>query len=292
MKPMHRGWIAVITCLIGAPALAGEASGSFRVDGKDPGVIAPTQAAALDVRDSYNPRHRVIEIILSSAPVDAEAALAALNPHSHVINQPALMANDYVLMWLMPDGTLQMNATFRQTMTQYLEKSGSMLQVKMDVNTPERVAGHVKSLQPTTTLFGDRYSVDLKFDTAVSHPPPGQTLKKGGEEPGKALRAFLASARKKNWPAIKAAASPAALRFFEADYRTPKENAEETLSALQMWLPKSGLKVTGGQVRGDLADLDIEGDMFPGSKGFYVARMRKVGKQWLFEGSTLLGMLP
>ncbi len=107
-------------------------------------------------REPYNPRKKVVEIVLSAAPIDTGAVLAALNPHVQVINQPALMENDYVLMWLTPDGKLQMNATFRKTMTQYLDQTGSSLQVRLEANTPERVAGHVTSAKPVTTLSGER----------------------------------------------------------------------------------------------------------------------------------------
>ena len=103
---------------------------------------------------------------------------------------------------------------------------------------------------------------------------------------------ILAAARKLHWPAIKAGSTPEALRFFEADYRTPKENAETARDSLAVWLPKQGLRIIGGELRGDVADLEIEGAMFPGTPALYLARMRKSGAAWLFEGAGIVGMLP
>lgn len=284
--------LGLSTCLYCVCAAAGDASGRFAVSGGSPGTIAPTHAAAFVVRDQYNPRKTLIEIVLSGAPVDTDAVINAIQPHTNVINQAALSEHDYVLMWLAPDGKLQLNATFRKTMTQYLDQSGASIQVKLDANTPDRVAGHVLSIKPGTTLAGDRYDFDLRFDTAVSRLPPGRALGKGGEAPGKALRDFLAGAKRKHWPAIKAGASPQALKFFEAAYRSDKENAAEALSTLEFWLPKTKLKITGGVARGDIADLEVEGEMHSGVSALHVARMRHVDDKWLFEGAALLGLLP
>jgi len=281
----------VVSLLLAASSLAGEAGGRFTVDGARAGEIAPTHAAALEVRDSSNPRRKVIEIILSSAPIDTAAALEALHPHTHVINQPALMDNDYVLLWLAPDGSVTANATFGKTMTQYMEQSGAAVRATLESQTPERVAGSFVSQRPTRALSGENYAFDLRFDAKVARLPPGRTLKKGGEAPGKAFLAMLAVAKKKQWPALKTQLTPKVLGMFEASYRTPKENADYALDILKAWLPSGSLKITGGEVRDDIADLEIEGDMFPGTRALYLARMRQSGSAWLFDGATQVGML-
>ena len=284
--------IALIWSLFTASALAGTASGRFTVEGDKPGVIAPKHAAAFETRNPYDPRRRIIEIVLSGAPIDVEAALATLQPHTHVINQPALREEDYILMWLMPDGRLDVNATFREGMVQYIAQSGGNQRFSIDAHTPQRIAGRLRSSEAVKTLSGDRYTFDVQFDASIARPVRGKPLKKGGEAPGKALLGFLAAARKLHWPAIKAGSTPEALRFFEADYRTPKENAETARDSLAVWLPKQGLRIIGGELRGDVADLEIEGAMFPGTPALYLARMRKSGAAWLFEGAGIVGMLP
>jgi hypothetical protein len=281
-------WIGLCAC----PALAGEASGRFSVEGDKPGVIAPSHAAAFVTRDPFDPRRRTVEIVLSAAPVDVEAALSSLQPHTQVINQPALRENDYILLWLRPDGRMDANATFHEGMTQYLAQSGTNLRFMHSERTPTRIAGRLVSSEPEKTLSGDRYAFDLAFDTAIAQPARGKPLRKGGGAPGAALLAMLAAVRAGHWPVIKAACGPEALKMIEADYRSPRENAQMARDLMAVWLPRSGLRVTGGELRGETADLEIEGDMAPGIPALYLARMRKIGAAWLFDGAGLAGLLP
>jgi hypothetical protein len=272
-------------------AVAGTASGAFTVQGGDfGGSIQPTHAAAFPVREQYDARRKAVELVLSGAPLDTAAVTAALHPHMQAINQEALLGRDYVLLWLAADGGVSMNATFGKTMTQYLDKAGGSLRAEFTVNTPERLAGRLYTTQPMSVGKGGAYTVDIRFDAEVSRPPPATALARGGGEPGRALLKFLAAAKRMHWPAIRAGAGPEALKSFAADYRSDKENAEYTRDLLQMWLPRSRLKITGGELRGDQADLEIEGDMHPGMGAVYLARMRKDGKAWLFEGAALQGL--
>ena len=55
-----------------------------------------------------------MEVVLSDQPIDAAAAIQALNPHTDVINQDALKGRDYVLLWIRGDGEISMNATFSE----------------------------------------------------------------------------------------------------------------------------------------------------------------------------------
>jgi hypothetical protein len=236
-------------------------------------------------------RTPVAEVVLSEQAVDASAAIASLQPHTQAINQDALKDRDYILLWVAPDGHVSMNATFGKTMTQFLDAVGDSLQATLTVNTPERVAGRVFTLKPVQTMSGDTYSVDLTFDTAVKRPPEGTPLGAGGGAPGKALEGFLATVKKGQWPAIKAGLSPTAIEMFEKSYNSAEENASGLADILQAWLPKSGLKITGGTQRVEEADLEIEGEMFPGTRALYLARMRQAGGQWQFEIATMVGML-
>ena len=283
--------LAGVVCAA-APALAGDAKGQFAVKGgKMSGAIAPTHAAAYVTRDPRDPRKTVAEVVLSDAAIDVDAAVGALQPHNHVINQDVLDDRNYVLLWVASDGHVSMNATFSKTMTQFVDRVGDSLQATLSVNTPERIAGRVFTAAPVKTMGGETYTVDLTFDTAVTRLPAGTPLGAGGGAPGKALIAFLAAVKKQQWPAIKAGLTPSSVATFDKSYNTPEENASSAADIIQAWLPKSGLKIVGGQLRGDTADLDVEGEMFPGTNALYLARLRQVNGTWLFDSAGVIGML-
>ncbi len=288
-----RSIVCVVSLVIAAsPALAGDAKGRFVVKGgKTAGTIAPTQAAAYVTRDPRDPHNKVAEVVLSEAAIDVDAAVAALQPHTHVINQDVLDDRNYVLLWVAPDGHVSMNATFGQTMTQFVDAVGDSLKATLTVNTPERVAGRIFTAAPVKTMGGETYTVDLTFDTAVTRVPAGTPLGAGGGAPGKALTAFLAAVKKQQWPAIKAGLAPSAVATFDKSHNSPEENASSASDLLQAWLPKSGLKIVGGELRGDTADLDVEGEMFPGTNALYLARLRQADGKWLFDSAGMVGML-
>ena len=223
----------VVALAAPSPAVAGNTKGQFVVKGgKTSGTIAPTQAAAYVTRDPRDPRNRVAEVVLSEAAIDVDAAVAALQPHSHVINQDILDDRNYVLLWIASDGHVSMNATFSDTMTQFIDKVGESLKATLTTNTPERVAGRIFTEAPVTTIGGEIYTVDLTFDTAVTRVPAGTPLGAGGGGPGKALTAFLAAVKKQQWPAIKAGLAPSAVATFDKSYNSPEENASSASDLL------------------------------------------------------------
>jgi hypothetical protein len=281
-----------LVALLARPAAADSAQGTFVVKGGTlAGTIAPKAAAAFAVRDRRDMRTPVAEVVLSEIAIDAAAAAEALQPHTHAINQNALEGRDYILLWIAPDGHVSMNATFGRTMTQFVDAIGDGLHATLTVNTSERVAGRVFTPQPVKTMGGETYTVDVSFDAAVVRVPKGSVLPPGGGAPGTALTAFLAAVKGGDWTAIAPLLSPAALEMFDKSYNSPAENAASVSDILQAWLPREKLSIAGGDERGDVADLEVTGDMFPGAPALYLARMRRHGDGWRFEAASLVGMV-
>ena len=295
MRP-RRCTLAVIGSLLVGMGIAnaGQASGSVKVE--KTGTISPTHAVAYLVRNPRNARTTLVEILLSDVFVDAAEVQAALDPHMVAINLDALKDRNYVLLWVASDGDVMMNATFSRTMTQMLDDTsgfpGGGLKAELTANTPSRIEGRLFSPKPVKTLSGTVYSVDLTFAAKVPPPIAGRPLSAGGGDPAKALTALLSAVATKNWPGIRAVSSPAALKMFEASYRTPLENAETAADLLQAWLPIKKLKISGGQLRGDVAILDVEGEIFEGQLGLSLVQMVKTGAGWQFERAVRVGMLP
>jgi hypothetical protein len=165
------------------------------------------------------------------------------------------------------------------------------MKAEMTVNTPDRVAGRVFSPKPLKTMNGDVYSINLTFSTAVTHPPAGTPLPAGGGEPGKVFNALLAAMTKKNWDGIKSNVSAKTLKSFEDADRSPQENLDDALQTLGMFLPKKPGKITGGELRGDIARLDLEAELFEGQDGLFLIQMVKDGQRWLFNRASRAGMI-
>lgn len=266
-----------------------QASGAVVVD---TAAIATTHAVGYRVRDQRNARRVQTEILLSDVAIDATPVRASLDPHLTAINLEALKDHNYVLLWVSADGSVVMNATFSKTMTQYINDTSGGLRVAWTSNTASRLEGRLTSNGMLKTMDGTPYTVDVRFAVDIPADPPSQPLGAGGGEAGKVFTTFLTAALKKNWSAIQTGSSPEALRMFDRSYNTPAENAESAAEMLRIWLPVSKMKVTGGQLRGDVAILEVEGEMFPGQKGLSLVQMVRAGTSWQFDRVARAGSVP
>jgi hypothetical protein len=273
---------------VSAPS-ANQASGGVTTSTLGP--IKVTNAVGYRVRDQRDARRVRTEVLLTDVPVDPAPIAAALDPHMAAINLDALRDRNYVLLWVSADGSVSMNATFSKTMTQFADDTAGGLTAAFTTHTPSRIDGRVFSQAPLKTMDGATYVVDLKFAVDVPPTPAAQPLAPGGGEPGRALVAFVDAVKKKNWPAIKAGASPQALTMFDKSYNTPAENAGGALDLVKAWLPIDKMTVTRGELRGDVAILDVEGELFRGQLGLSLVRMIRSGGGWLFDEAVRAGMV-
>jgi hypothetical protein len=285
----HKRIAALVVFLYPVILLGGDASGQFTAGKKPP--IRPKYAAAYETRDQRDARKMAVEVVLSEEPIDVVEAAAEFDPHSNVINQKALRDHNYVLLWVRPDNDVSMNATYSDTMTQYVEMTGSRMTADLTLNTRDKVAGRIFSPKPLKTMDGDEYTIDLKFSTEVTRPPAGTKLPADGGEPGKALKTLQAAIAKKSWEGIKTNVSAKNVESFDESYRTPKENLGDAIQTLGFWLPKKAGKITGGELRGDIAILKLEGELFENQNALFLVRMVKENSRWVFDRATKAGMI-
>lgn len=285
----HKRIAALLILLCPVIALGGEASGQFTAGKRPP--IKPKYAAAYETHDQRDARKSAIEVVLSEEPIDVAEAAAELDPHTNVINQKALRDHNYVLLWVRPDNDVSMNATYSDTMTQYVEMTGSRMTADMITNTRDKVAGRIFSPKPLKTMDGDDYAIDLKFSTEVTHPPAGTKLPADGGEPGKAFNALQTAIAKKSWAGIKGNVTAKTLESFYESDRSENENLADAIQTLGFHLPKKPGKITGGEVRGDSAILNVEGDLFENQKALFLVRMVKDGSKWVFDRATNAGLI-
>jgi len=266
-----------MSIILAAAAIAAAASGEFKASKHPP--IRPKYAIAYETRDMRDARKRVVELLLTDVPLDVAAAVAELDPHMEAVNQDALRDRNYIVVVVRPDGSASMNATYSERMLQFVDTTGMSLKAELTTNTPDRVEGRLFSPKKVETS-DESWTVDVHFAADVTRAPAGTKLAAGGGAPGKALQALMTAVAKKNWAGIKAAVPP-----------DKYDGVDEAVSMLENWLPKKNAKITGGELRGDTAILDVEGEVFEGMKGLMRVRMKKSGEQWLFDRSVRAGFL-
>lgn len=278
MRPVHPAVIGLLLSSLTAPLFAGDAAGRFTVDKKS---IVAKVSTAYEVRDQSDGRKKAVEVLLATVALDPAQITSSLDPHVYAINSEAAKG-DYILLWVRADGSVSMNATFSETMSQFLDNTGGDLKAELTENTPQRVAGHVWTPKPVKAMSGETWTVDVKFATAVTRAPAGTSLPADGGEAAKALEALYRAVGKKDWAGIKAGVAPDRMTAFEHDYNSPAENLKDAVETLGgTWLPKKH-KVTGGELRGDGAILEVEGELYPGAKWLFLVRMAKGAAGWQF----------
>ncbi|HEX7193109.1 MAG TPA: hypothetical protein VF381_16175 [Thermoanaerobaculia bacterium] len=262
-----------------AVPVAAEVTGEFTTGKRPP--IKPKYVVAYETRDQRDARKKAIEVVLSEEPVDIAGAIGELDPHTVLINQKGLQGHNYIMLWVRPGNDVSMNAT--DSGTQFVDFTGGRFNADIKTLTADTVAGHVWMSSPAKTMDGDTYTIDVTFSTPITHGPAATKLAAGGGEPGKALQSLFAAISKKDWDAIQSGVTEARRKSFD--------DLDDALSSLGMWLSKKPGKITGGELRGDTAILEMEGQLFEGQKALYLVKMVKSGPRWVFESATPAGMI-
>jgi hypothetical protein len=286
---MKVGWYAVLFILMTAgAAVAGPASGTVKTP---TGTISPKQAVGYVIRDQRNARATEIELLLTEVPVNAAALRDQLDPHVVAINFDELRDHQYLLLWVKPDGTVSMNATYAKTMTQYINDTAGGLKAELTTNTPTKVEGRIYSPSPLKTFDGPTYMIDVKFSADVIPALTGTPIAAGGGDAGKALTTFWTAVTKKDWAGIKAGLSPHKLKTFDSDSDTPAEKADSASSILTARLGLNKMKIDGGMlINPTTAVLEVESDSF-GTRVLSLVMMVKPGAAWQWEETLRAGNL-
>jgi hypothetical protein len=271
---------------------AGPISGQFVLDGK---TVPVREVAAFRVRDPFNPRTFETYVMLTAKPVDRAAIDASLDPYALAINDPAVRDADYLAFSVRADGETSMNAHVGGT--QYIDSSGKImgqtgsLIASCRENTPTRIACKVRTAKPVKAMDGPTWSMDLSFEADVLARAPGKPLAKDGEAPGKALLALRAAVGGDDLAKILALLTPEQAKSYQEDWRTPAENLASAKEILDVRLPKKA-KITGGElVTTDHAVLEVEGVPYENGHMLYLVEMRLVDGRWVYEQSSVAGML-
>jgi hypothetical protein len=294
MRVLRFAWAWVLALALSGPGVthASPISGQFVLDGKP---VPVREVAAFRMRDQFNPRTVETHVMLTATPVDRAAIGASLDPYSTAINDPAVRDADYLAFSVRANGEVSLNAHVGGT--QYIDSSGKImgqpgsLIASCRENTPARIACSVKTEKPVKSMDGPAWSMDLSFEADVLARAPGKPLAKDGEAPGKALLALRDAVAGNDLAKILALLAPEQAKSYQEDWRTPAENLASAKEILDVRLPKKA-KITGGElVADDHAVLEVEGVPYENGRMLYLVEMRLVNGRWVYEQSSVAGML-
>ena len=267
-------------------------TGKFVIGGK---ALTFREVAAFRIRDQFNPRTFETYVVVSAKPVDKATIGASIDPYALVINDPAVMDENFLGFSVAANGEIDLNARFEGT--QYIDSSGKImgqtgsLVASCTENTATRVACSVKTAKPVKSMDGPEWSIDLSFDSEVLSRPSGKPLPADGGDAGKAFLALRAAVGGKDLAKILALLTPDEAKSYQEDWRTPEENLASAKDILDTRLPKKP-KITGGELLADdHALLEIEGVPWDDGKMLYVIEMRKLEGKWVYADGGIAGML-
>jgi len=279
--------IAALAALpIASPAA--EVSGSFSVGEQK---LEPTHATAMRIRDQSAPRQFHTFVILTEQPVDAAAAITDIDPYASIINDPGLSDSGAIRLGIRRDGMVGINAQLDGSGTQYIEstKLGG-LDVQIDVDTDERIAGRVRYPKPVD-IDGVPTMLDVRFDTPVLTAARGKPLAKDGGAAGKSFLAFAKAVDDSNFNAAFALLSPGmAPQFAKEEWETEEDNASSGIDILRAWGMRKS-KVTAAEAFDDHVVLEVEGELFEGMRGLELVRMVQADGAWRYDGGARIGLL-
>jgi len=294
MRSLRFAWLSLLTLALPGLAAppASPISGQLVLDGKP---VPVSEVAAFRMRDQFNPRTIETHVMLTAKPVDRAAIVASLDPYTTAINDPAAMDADYLAFSVRANGEVALNAHVGGV--QYVDTSGTIMGQRGSLiascreNTPARIACHVKTEKPVKTMDGPTWSMDLSFEADVLSRKPGKPLGKDGEAPGQALLALRAAVAGDDLAKILALLTPKEAKSYQEDWRTPAENLAYAKEILDVRLPKKPKITSGEMLANDHAVLEVEGEPYENGHMLYLVEMRLIEGRWVYEQSSVAGML-
>jgi hypothetical protein len=269
---------ALALLLLAGTAAADDAHGTFQF-GKAKFQIVNAMAWQ---RDGKDPKNLVTVVAAADFKIDQPAVIAALEPANALIAQIVKAERgNFVIITLAPAGHCAIFA-FLDTGKQI--DLGDSFPAKTTTSTASRITGDCSTSKPEKTLFGDPYEFHLAYDLPITPMPKPSALPAGGGEPGHVFVALIDAIRANNWDA-----AHLHLREDEVPKTAPKPSEKkEYFEGLALNYPKT-VVVTGGRIKGEQAQLQIEGSKYGGGKIKGDIAMKRVGGNWRVADMSLYG---
>ncbi len=140
--------------------------------------------------------------------------------------------------------------------------------------TATRAAGECFTSKPGK-MFDDEYEFRLPYDVPLTTIPKPTTLSSGGGEPGTVYVALVNAIKAADWSAAHLHLRPDEV----PQTKLKASEMREYFNGLALNYPKAAT-VTGGLLKGNRANLDIQGTNNEGKKIKGVVALKKTGGEW------------
>ncbi len=261
---MRRFPIVLLSLLFAVPSFAADAGfrhGTVHFDAVD--SIAFQQ----DVPDEPKP---LTLVVLTSFKIDRPALLAAIDPVSALFAQSGDSGSFALVRLIAPDRCslfVFLNGGERPQELDFGSFPGK------STTSGSRVSGEC-SVTKAETRLSEETEFHLPYDLPITAIPKPAALPAGGGEVGTQYVALLKAIQASDWDA-------AHRHVREGELPETKKKAAESnyFEGLALNYPKTA-SVTRGRVKGDAAEIEIDGTAQDGHGITGVVLMKKVGADW------------
>jgi hypothetical protein len=289
--------IFVLAFVFAMPVFAAKVSGQLKTSKS---VIKPTAVAAFPVRSKElayvdTSLKWVTALIVAEGTMNVAEALQDIEPLSVLHNQDGMWEKNYITFLIRPDGYVEMHVLPVGADDEYIDStkdktgkggiSAQSLEATFTENSPNRLAGRIRTTKVAKTTKGETYELDVYFDTPVTQRPVGKKLSADGGEPGKALLQLLAAVKSKNWKGVQAGVSS---KILESNTKADASEADNLISVLKFisWYLPTGkrMKILSGEEFSDRAILEVQAQWADGpSDSMYIVKMLKEPSGWRYD---------
>src|ERR1051326_7765112 len=207
-------------------------------------------------------------VALTSYKIDRPALLAAIDPVNALYAQTADGGN-FLVVYILSKERCAVAGFLGKTQQQL--DLGSSFAAK-NVATKDHIAGECWTKKPEK-MFDDEYDFHLSYDVPITTIPKPTTLTAGGGEPGAQYLALVKAIQSNDWEVARAR-----LRSDEVPPEKPSD-LKQYFEGVSLNYPKTAT-VTGGQMKGDRARLDLKGVDHDGKKIKGAVALKKTGDVW------------
>jgi hypothetical protein len=272
--------LALLALAASSPILlaADEGKGSFQFAK----TTFKISSAVAYQKDGKDPKKPVTVVIVADFKIDQPALVEAIDPANALIAQVVKnQGGNFAIVTLAPPDRCGVWA-FLDTGKQI--DLGDTFPARTTAATATRITGECFTSKPEKTLFGDAYEFHLAYDVPLTAIPKASPVPAGGGEPGHALTALIDAIRAGDWDVVHLH-----LRENELPKTAPKPSERKHFfEGLALNYPKSAT-VTGGLLKGDQAQLQIDGSTYEGKKVKGDFAMKKVAGNWRVADMSLYG---